>query len=64
LNIAKGGSEPMFDLETLWRIPEHIGVEPIHPLVREIIPDEIAVLNFRRAGNRGRRNSSETTPVS
>jgi hypothetical protein len=62
--IAKGGSEPMFDPETLWRIPENIGIEPMLPLVREILPEEIVILNTRRAGNRGRANLLETTPVS
>jgi hypothetical protein len=62
--IAKGGTEPMFDPETLWRIPENIGIEPMLPLVREILPEEIVTLNARRAGNRGRANLVETTPVS
>lgn len=62
--LAKGGTEPMFDPETLWRIPENIGIEPMLPLVREILPDEIVTLNARRAGNRGRANLVETTPVS
>jgi hypothetical protein len=29
--IAKGGTEPMLDPETLWRIPENIGIEPVLP---------------------------------
>jgi hypothetical protein len=62
--IAKGGTEPMLDPETLWRIPENIGIEPMLPLAREILPEEIAILNARRAGNRGRANLLETTPVS
>jgi hypothetical protein len=62
--IAKGGSEPMFDPETLWRIPESIGIEPMLPLVRVILPEEIVILNARRAGNRGRANLLETTPIS
>jgi len=62
--VSMGGGEPMFDPETLWRIPENIGIEPVLPLVREILPEEIAFLNSRRAGNRGRANRLETTPVS
>jgi hypothetical protein len=62
--IAKAGSEPMFDPETLWRIPESIGIEPMLPLVREILPEEIVILDARRAGNRGRANLFETTPIS
>ena len=62
--IAKGGTEPMFDPETLWRIPENISIEPMPPPVREILPEETVILNARRAGNRGRANLLETTPVS
>ena len=57
-------TEPMFDPETLWRIPENIGTGSILPPVRQILSDEIAILNARRAGNRGRANHPETTPVS
>ena len=62
--MVKGGAEPMFDPETLWRIPKNIGIEPMLPLVREILPDEIVILNARRAGNRGRASLLEATPVS
>ena len=58
-----GGAEPMFDPETLWRIPEDIGVQPLRPPERKIQPDEIAILNARRAGNRGRQKGLKTTPV-
>jgi len=54
----------MFDPETLWRIPENISIEPMPPPVREILPEETVILNARRAGNRGRANLLETTPVS
>jgi hypothetical protein len=63
-SIAKGGTEPMLDPETVWRIPENINVEPVEPPVRKILIDEIAILNARRAGNRGVANDPETTPVS
>jgi hypothetical protein len=63
-SIAKGGTEPMLDPATVWRIPENINVEPVEPPVRKILTDEIAILNARRAGNRGVANASETTPVS
>ena len=62
--VSVGGAELMLDAETLWRIPEGIGIEPVLPLVRQILPDEILILNGRRAGNRGRANLLETTPVS
>jgi hypothetical protein len=63
-SIAKGGTEPMLDPETVWRIPENINVESVDPPIRKILTDEIAVLNARRAGNRGVAHGSETTPVS
>jgi hypothetical protein len=65
LNCASmGTAEPMFDPETLWRIPENIGIALVLPPGRNILPEEIEILNARRAGNRGRANHVETTPVS
>jgi hypothetical protein len=63
-SLAKGGTEPMLDPETVWRIPENINVEPVEPPIRKVLTDEIALLNARRAGNRGLANRPETTPVS
>jgi hypothetical protein len=60
---SMGGAEPMFDPETLWRIPENVGIEQVLPPPREILPDEVTILNTRRAGNRGRANGLKTTPV-
>ena len=62
--LSMGGTEPMFNPETLWRIPEDIGIERVLPPGREILPEEIVILNARRAGNRGRANGLKTTPVS
>ena len=57
-------AEPRLNPETLWRIPPDINVMPIPPHIRKIrVPEDIAVLNARRAGNRGRANRNETTPV-
>jgi hypothetical protein len=62
-------SEPMSDTkakldpETLWRIPLDINVVPFAPPTRKISVKDIAVLNARRAGNRGRANRNKTTPV-
>jgi hypothetical protein len=56
--------EPMLDPETLWRIPPAMNVSPIKPPVRKIDHRGIAVLNARRAGNRGKRTPRETTPIS
>ena len=62
--VSMGAAEPMFDPESIWRIPENIGIEPVLPPGREILAEEIAILNKRRAGNRGRANELKTTPVS
>ena len=56
-----GSDFPIFRLNLL---PESIGIEPMLPLVRVILPEEIVILNARRAGNRGRANLLETTPIS
>ena len=47
-------TEAKLDPETLWRIPLDINVVPIPPPTRKIRAEDIAVLNARRAGNRGR----------
>ena len=51
------------DPETLWRIPADINVAPLNPPVRTVPRETIAILNARRAGNRGRANRHKTTPV-
>jgi hypothetical protein len=61
-DFPKGGTEPMFDPETLWRIPADINVSPLSPPIRKIRSQDCAVLNSRRAGNRGRAGR-ETRPV-
>ena len=55
-------TEPALDPDTLWRIPADINVVPFPPPIRKLRPQDIVVLNNRRAGNRGRAN--KTTPVS
>jgi hypothetical protein len=45
------------DANTLWRIPENINVVPVPPPARKIRPVDKTILNARRAGNRGSRNS-------
>jgi hypothetical protein len=57
-------TEATLDPETLWRIPPDINVVPIPPPVRQIRPQDLAVLNKRRAGNRGKAKIRKTTPVS
>jgi hypothetical protein len=56
------GLEPVFDSDTLWRVPVDINVAPLPPPIRKLRQQDIIVLNNRRAGNRGRAN--RTTPVS
>jgi hypothetical protein len=41
-----------------------MNVSPIKPPVRKIDQRAIAILNARRAGNRGKRKHRETTPIS
>ena len=56
-------TEPVLDPETLWRIPPDINVAPLPPPARKIRSQDKVILNDRRAGNRGRANQRETTPV-
>jgi hypothetical protein len=56
--------EPTLDPKTLWRIPPNINVVPIPPQIRKIRAQDLAVLNKRRAGNRGKAEARKTTPVS
>lgn len=63
-HIPHARSEPALDPETLWRIPQDINVAPLSPPARKIRSQDLAILHERRAGNRGRANPHETTPVS
>ncbi|WGJ14154.1 hypothetical protein QEV83_16095 [Methylocapsa sp. D3K7] len=56
--------ELMLDPETLWRISPDMNISEIAPPVRKINQQCIAILNARRAGNRGKRQHRETTPIS
>ena len=60
---AHGQTEPMFDPESLWRIPGDINLTPLPPPDRKITKTDLAVLNARRAGNRGKAKRRRTTPV-
>lgn len=55
-----GEPDPLFDPETLWRIPEDISVKQLPLPERKLAPEELAILNDRRAGNRGKRHRPET----
>jgi hypothetical protein len=52
--VPHGHEEPTLDPERLWRIPPDINVVPIPPPVRKIRPEDLVVLDERRAGNRGK----------
>jgi hypothetical protein len=49
-----GHDEPMLSSETLWRIPDGVGVAAIAPPIRKIDDVGLAALRERRAGNRGK----------
>jgi hypothetical protein len=51
--------ESLFDPETLWRIKPDLNVTPLEPPVREINREGIAILNARRAGNRGKTSPAD-----
>jgi hypothetical protein len=61
--VAYGRTEPTFDPASLWRIPADINLTRLAPPVRKITRTDLAVLNARRAGNRGRTNRRKTDPV-
>jgi hypothetical protein len=62
LGVNEARPQPAFDPDTVWRIPADVNVVPLPPPIRKLRPQDIDVLNERRAGNRGRAN--KTTPVS
>jgi hypothetical protein len=55
--IPHARTEPTLDPDTVWRIPPDINVAPVPPPVRSIRPQELVLLNKRRAGNRGKSNA-------
>jgi transposase-like protein len=56
--VPHARAEPPLYPETLWRIPEDINVAPLPPPPRKIGPEDVVVLNDRRAGNRGKAKVS------
>jgi hypothetical protein len=62
--IPHARTEPLFDPEAVWRIPADINVVPLLLPERKVTKEDIAVLNARRAGNRGKGSRYKTTPVS
>lgn len=55
-SIPHSRREPIFDPETLWRIPLDINVTPIPLSERRLTKKDVKNLNARRAGNRGKAN--------
>jgi hypothetical protein len=56
-------TQPALDAEGLWRIPPAINVVPFPLPVRKIRPQDLVVLNKRRAGNRGKPKARKTAPI-
>lgn len=52
--VSDARPEPVLDPDTVWQIPADINVVPLPPPIRKLRPQDIVVLNNRRAGNRGR----------
>jgi hypothetical protein len=61
--VPHGRTQPILDSATVWRIPPDINVAPLLPPTRKIRPQDLVVLNNRRAGNRGKANVPKATPV-
>ena len=59
LVVSEARAEPALDPNTLWRIPADINVLPVRPPVRNLRPQDIVILNNRRAGNRGRAHKTD-----
>jgi hypothetical protein len=53
-SIPHSRNEPMLDPETLWGISPEMNVVAVPPPVRKVGGEAIAILNARRAGNRGK----------
>jgi hypothetical protein len=61
--VPDGYTEPVLDPQTLWRIPMDISVVSLEPPSRKIRPQDLRILNDRRAGNRGRANRQTASAV-
>ena len=59
-----GRPDAGLDPATLWRVPEDVNVAPVPPPIRTIRPVDKLILNARRAGNRGTRNTAHGDPLS
>jgi hypothetical protein len=62
-HVPHARTEPVFDPESLWRIPADINVAPLSPPARRIRSEDKVILQARRAGNRGRANRRDAAVV-
>jgi hypothetical protein len=62
-HVSHARTEPVFNPESLWRIPADINVAPLPPPARRIRSEDKVILQARRAGNRGRANRSHAAVV-
>jgi hypothetical protein len=56
---VQGREDPLFDPNTVWRIPDWVNVEPLPPPPRKLTTYDIRHLNARRA-HRPAREASPT----
>jgi hypothetical protein len=61
--VTASRNETALDPVTAWRIPPNIKVYPLPPPTRVIRQPDIAILNARRAGNRGKANRRNKTTL-
>ena len=61
--VTVARKEAALDRVTTWRIPPNMNVGPVFPPPRKIRPRDIAILNARRAGNRGKANRRNKTTL-
>jgi hypothetical protein len=61
--VPYGRINPLFNPQSLWRIPPDINLTPVPLPARKITGTDVVALNERRAGNRGKANRRKTTPV-
>jgi hypothetical protein len=55
-----GRDDPLFDPETIWRIPDWINVEPVPPPQRKLTRSDLQVLHDRRAPRPARHSRKGT----
>lgn len=60
--VPQPREDSTLDPETLWRVPQDVNVVAVPPPVRKIDRNGLAILNARRAGNRGRSKISRGDP--